>query len=83
MPIKVYSLNDVVVFQTKGDHFTGMNIREAHEHVQSVLEAIDSAQGFREAMAGEVRNWIDCPNCKARNYTPSHVCKRATKRKGR
>lgn len=74
MTIEVMAINGVVVFKTKGDHFTGMNSREAHEHVQKVLEAINSAQGFEEAMAGKVRDFVGCPNCKARNITPAHKC---------
>jgi hypothetical protein len=76
MSIKVMAINGVVAFQTKGDHFTGMSIREAHEHVQAVLEAINSAQGFGDAMAGKVKMTRDCPRCKARAITPRHVCKR-------
>jgi predicted Zn-ribbon and HTH transcriptional regulator len=74
MSIEVMALNGVVVFKTTGDHFTGMNSREAHEHVQKVLEAIDSAQGFEEAMAGKITTPVNCPRCKARGIKPSHVC---------
>lgn len=77
------AINGVIAFQTKGDHFTGMNIREAHEHVNTVLQAIEQAQGFQDAMAGLIKTPTDCPRCKARNVTPRHVCKRGTPRTGR
>lgn len=72
--LRVVAINGLVVFHTKGDHFTGMNVREAHEHVTAVLEAINSASGFEEAMAGKVKTPDTCSRCKARNITPRHRC---------
>ena len=76
------SINGVVVLQTPGDHFTGMNVREAHEHVQAVLEAINSASGFEEAMAGKVAP-PTCPRSKARNIMPGHECRARSIRTGK
>ena len=82
MTIEVMAINGVVVFKTKGDHFTGMNSREAHEHVQKVLEAIDNPSGVEQAMAGQITTPVYCPRCHARDVKPSHVCG-ARKRKAK
>lgn len=69
----------VLVIKPNGDHqqrFIGLNIREAHDLVTDLLEVIESAQGFQDAMAGKVQTPTDCRNCKARNITPRHVCKK-------
>lgn len=81
MTIKIEAVNDVVVLilPPKGDHqqrFEGMSVREAHDHVNAVLQAIESASGFEHAMSGGVKNPSYCPNCGARNITPRHVCRR-------
>lgn len=70
------AINGIVAFQTKGDHFEGMSPRQAQDHVTRILEAIEQAQGFQDAMDGKVKNTRDCPRCKARAITASHVCKR-------
>ena len=79
--MKAYSLNESVVIElpASGDHqqrFIGLTVRQAHEHVTSLLEAINSAQGHEDAMSGRVQDIRSCPRCRARNITPRHKCKR-------
>lgn len=79
--IKATSINDVVVLEIspKGDHklrFERLSVSEAHELVMQVLEAIDGAQGFKDAMDGNVSKMSRCPTCKARNVTAGHACRR-------
>lgn len=85
--VEVRSLNDqvVLIIAPHGDHkqqFIGYGIRGAHELVTEILEAINSAQGHEDAMAGRVTPPM-CPLCKSRNIMPGHECRtpRTGKRK--
>jgi hypothetical protein len=74
------------VVTTQGKAFVQLHDRlysigEAHELVASLCVALGVAQGHQDVLDGKMPDTKDCPNCKARNMTASHVCKRRTARK--
>lgn len=53
-----------------------LSINDAHTLVMQACEAIGSAQGYQDYLDGKIPDSRDCPNCKARQITPQHKCKR-------
>lgn len=79
--VEVQSINDSVILVIPGterhqQRFVGMSEREAQDLVTRILGATESARGFKLAMDGGVKDPSYCPNCKARNITARHACKR-------